>query len=623
MNTNRRLRLGLRGRLWGICAAAVAVVSLLDPSSSSAQTDTRDPVERFRDALESDLDNLPFEDDADRAATRKSILDYRQKVLTEAAGRIVTLRDLSRSLRLGTSTLRENRYKDLRLLEIDRGVFTDLIQKFVAAFKKQAQSTDPLIQRATAVLASDLVSKVYSDQRGLVGGAVVRDLLPELARLAESPDSGVRIAVARAMGTIILELKEALTPRASELIRSTILRIQKSGDPEPRRAVIDTTASLVKLLNPDAGEESIQPKIATREDLFSLLNLTPILFNGMADEDALTRKKATFVLSRLTNLVARDRVILIVTPSLSQPPAGRKMTEEEVAFIKTNQADLDRELKAIQPRIEVFRTQTDVLAKVVVDPDPEIRLSALRMLEDLGTLQNYVSERIVSLPSEKKDETTPAPATSLGPVFVAVRPSLVRNLSDPNPKVRLAAAQVLESRGESARPAARALIERLSDPNPFVRWVAVRTLGRFRSPAAPGAVEGLGNTLMDRDLSVRIAAANALESLGAEAGPAIPALLASANRGDADYREAALRAIGTAGPFVPSTVILREKRGQVIVPVVARELSNPDVRVRRAAALALGRLGNDAALAAGALQKALNDDDSEVRRYATEALLAK
>src|SRR5438309_1673655 len=79
------------------------------------------------------------------------------------------------------------------------------------------------------------------DLRLLIGNVVIRDLIPELARLAGSPDPGVQIAVARSMGVIVLELKESLTPRANDLVRETILRIQKARDPGPRRAVIDTT----------------------------------------------------------------------------------------------------------------------------------------------------------------------------------------------------------------------------------------------------------------------------------------------------------------------------------------------------------------------------------------------
>jgi HEAT repeat protein len=617
---------GLRGRLWCICAAALAAFALASPPPATAQADKRDPVEVFRDALDMDLDNLPPEDDEKRAATRKNILDFREKTLTELASKIVTLRDLSRALRTQISAaLRDKKNKDLRLLEIHRAVFGGMLKRFVVSFKKDAGSKDVLTQRATATLAGDLARNDDPDLRSLIGKAVVDDLIPELAHLGESPDPGVQIGVARSMGVIVLELKDVLTPNANEQIRTTILKIQKAGSPGPRRAVIDTTGDLVRLFNPGVGEERNVPKIPLRGDLISLLNLTPILFNGLADQDQETRAKAINVLSRLINLLARDRQILILTPLLSPPPAGRKPTEEEIAYIKENQAELRKELDALRPKFESFRTQTGALEKVLLDPDREMRLAALHTLEDLATVQNYVRERFISLPKDMKDEKPDAiPAgTYLTPMFEKVRPDLIRNLNDPNPKVRLAAAQVFENLGPAARPSSDAIVQRLGDPNPFVRWVAARTLGRLSNPVVSGAVAGLARVLRDPDLSVRIAAANALEALGSEAGAAVPALLASANRGDADYREAALKALGATAPYVPATVIPPEKRGSTIVPVLARELTNPEVTVRRAAARALGQVGSIALLAIDALKKALNDEDSEVRRYASEALLPK
>src|SRR5690349_6187595 len=119
MNLNHPARRGIRAWLWCLCAAALAAPALVSPPIATAQAPRRDPVEAFQEALDMDLDNLPPEDDDKRAATRKSILDFREKTLTELAGKIVTLRDLSRALRTQISAaLRDRKNKDLRLLEI-------------------------------------------------------------------------------------------------------------------------------------------------------------------------------------------------------------------------------------------------------------------------------------------------------------------------------------------------------------------------------------------------------------------------------------------------------------------------------------------------------------------------
>src|SRR4051794_22784834 len=126
-----------RHRFWCFSGVVLAALSLFGLSAAHAQPDYRDPVEIFQDALDQDVDNLPSEDDKDRAATRKAILDYREKALTEAAGKIRTTRDLSRVLRLRDSEkLRDRKNKDLRLFEIDRKVYEEILQRFVAQYKK-------------------------------------------------------------------------------------------------------------------------------------------------------------------------------------------------------------------------------------------------------------------------------------------------------------------------------------------------------------------------------------------------------------------------------------------------------------------------------------------------------
>src|SRR5262249_874444 len=82
------------------------------------------------------------------------------------------------------------------------------------------------------------------------------------------------------------------------------------------------------------------------------------------------------------------------------------------------------------------------------------------------------------------------------------------------------------------------------------------------------------------------------------------------NRGDAEFRVAALRALQAIGP-----------RAADYVPNVVAALGHPDERVRRAAAIVLGRLGPAAQAAEPALRRALNDKDAEVRKNASDALL--
>jgi HEAT repeat protein len=78
-----------------------------------------------------------------------------------------------------------------------------------------------------------------------------------------------------------------------------------------------------------------------------------------------------------------------------------------------------------------------------------------------------------------------------------------------------------------------------------------------------------------------------------------------------EIRVAALEALGTMGPDAAPAI-----------PAVIQALSHDDPRVRTAAARLLGRFGPLARQAAGPLRALLTDPDPEVRRAASDAVLS-
>jgi HEAT repeat protein len=592
--------------------ATAFLLFLLTLSAANAQP-PGDPVEAFQQALEQDLDNLPdaTETAPVRVAIRKQVLDHRAETLRRLAGEIRSLSAISRTLRLRDSEkLRDKKNKDARLFEIDNRVYARLMDRFVQEFKKAVQTADTARRTALITLAGDLVTNITTDHRGLIGATVLEQLVPELVTLSKSPDPTVQVAVARAVGNIIIQLKEQLTPQVTARIRAIIEELQRDGTkpPQPRRAVMETLGLLIRLFNPEVGEEAIQPKIATREDLLAAMSLTPLIFQGLKDSDRVTRRQAASVLDRLTSLLTKDRQVLLTTPALSQPPAGRRLTDEEKTYIRNNQAALRRELADMRRRMAPIIDEPGVIRQALRERDPLLRLPILRALEDLALLQQFFNERIILLPGDKPEDL--ATERFFDRLFAEVNGEVLDVLKDPNPQVRLAAAQAVESRAPEMRKDVAALLEGLGDPNIFVRWVLARTLGKIGGKPAPGVVEGLARALCDRDMNVRMTAAASLEVYGKDAEAAVPALLKLAGMADAEVRTVIIDALGVVG---------RDARS--IVPVLARELENPDARVRRSAATAIEKFGPGAALAADALKRALEDDDPEVRRAASEALL--
>lgn len=210
------------------------------------------------------------------------------------------------------------------------------------------------------------------------------------------------------------------------------------------------------------------------------------------------------------------------------------------------------------------------------------------------------------------------PPTPMYNVWQPTVQAMIRNLRDPDYRVRLGAVDVLETLGDRAEAAAPALVQSLQDCNKFVRWGAARTLGRLAPRQAEDAVAGLARLLNDReDIGVRQAVLRALGEYGENARQAVPRLAQVINRGDKDYILGVLRTlqnIGTeAAPALPNVAWLLTDRGQ-------------PSSVRVEAAKTIGRFGAVARQQPRVLpilrEVMLNDPDADVRAAASAAVLA-
>ncbi|MDK1032612.1 MAG: HEAT repeat domain-containing protein, partial [Planctomycetia bacterium] len=145
-----------------------------------------------------------------------------------------------------------------------------------------------------------------------------------------------------------------------------------------------------------------------------------------------------------------------------------------------------------------------------------------------------------------------------------------------------------------------------ADKGSGVRSEAAQSLGAMRDPAA---IEHLLNALGDDSEEVRQAASRAVGEIRAAEDPLIPtdAMLSGSpvERAAARKRASVLRRV-------------KRTRRRVDTEEIMRSLDDNDRDVRAEAALALGRVGETAAL--DRLSRLLNDPDSGVRREAAQAL---
>jgi HEAT repeat protein len=190
-------------------------------------------------------------------------------------------------------------------------------------------------------------------------------------------------------------------------------------------------------------------------------------------------------------------------------------------------------------------------------------------------------------------------------------PDLIDELKDSDPKTRLAAANTLAAGGPASALATRQLGETLKDVDPTVRLAAARALGRIgltAHVALPALVRALG----DKDEAVRKAAREALGKIG------------DPNRGDVADLSAALKEPSQeVRTFALQGLLSIELDAKTAATVYAAVVKDPDRAMRLQAVRGLGKVGpKQRQVALPALLEALRDSDAEVRKVATEAMVA-
>jgi len=131
---------------------------------------------------------------------------------------------------------------------------------------------------------------------------------------------------------------------------------------------------------------------------------------------------------------------------------------------------------------------------------------------------------------------------------------------------------------------------------------------RSTAPTPPATLPELIAALSSENAEIRIGAALVLGDMGPEAEAAVPALARNLYyQGSYEVRESAASSLGKIGPAAKPAVSLLE------VALLA-----DFVHVRRAAAIALGHIGDTAAIPA--LAQALNDKDNAVSGYAARSI---
>jgi HEAT repeat protein len=186
------------------------------------------------------------------------------------------------------------------------------------------------------------------------------------------------------------------------------------------------------------------------------------------------------------------------------------------------------------------------------------------------------------------------------------------------------------------------LTEKLSDSDPRLRWTAAFTLAQLDLPAPvplPVLLENLGHEESD----LRWAAAMAVVTLGQKHSQIKPDLVRLARQGNPTQRRMSLYCLRDLGWEDPSVIAvflaatqdeaagvrlaalsgigkLKQENADLIGNIIRLLQEDPDLGVRRAAAIALGQKGKSSPQVQTALEEAARGVDASLRKAAEIAL---
>ncbi|MHB8901279.1 MAG: HEAT repeat domain-containing protein [Thermoguttaceae bacterium] len=346
-------------------------------------------------------------------------------------------------------------------------------------------------------------------------------------------------------------------------------------------------------------------------------------------------------------------------------PAAKKLA----SLIRDDDPKVRREavesLQEIRPGPQVM---LPILAELLKDSDPVLRSRIMAALAEMGAQSMRLL--VPALANEDTAYFACMVICEIGPDAKEAVPQLVKLLASENPGLQREAIMALGAIGPDARPAVAPLSALIDSPvnavpaiyalgnignvpaevnsklaekadgdDPILKTVSAWALARLH-PAderfARRAVKLLVDSLRSEDPAVRVAAAEALQTLNADPAIVRPIMLEALEKADEETTIAMLDAMVALGPeIVPQLVAaLKHQKARHYVCYVLGELGpgaapatealaglvgDADETTQNEAAFALAEIGPDASAAVPALQKAL-ESEGPVRFAAAYAL---
>jgi hypothetical protein len=555
------------GMLAGVCAAA-----LLVPSISRAA----DPVEQLRDALKIDVESV-------KPDLQK--LERRKKAIEAAISELKSISQLRRAffLKEWQIKLEKKAIEDYR---------AQIGASFTDEIRKAAEQADPDQQLAIAILIAEIADNDLGNdlderekQRNAFREKFARAFAEVTKKLVKAEDLPTRQAALHALGKIAADPAEVVP-----ILKATLQKDELG----PRRLAAYALSDVVR-----------NARFHKHSEVLAAIDLVvSTAASSLIDDDELIRGYCLQAIQESAKALADQ------------------YNAEELVDGKLP--------KEVQKVLRTYQAVNAHLLKAVYDPKIDVRLTAVQALDQINVTRSKMIRTLDELAVKKEEHRgkllmafdAPDP---LGPIIEKDLKSIARLLTEDDVRLRQGAMDFLELLDHQAEPVAEEIFGALGDSDRFVRLSTLRTIRNLPTQKVNNkAIRTLAMLLREPDSDLSKAAAEAIEAIGPPASDAVGALAFVIANGDEDSRRwdvenrvAAMKALVSIGG-APA---------RAAIPLVLSALSDTDVRIRRAAAETIGKLGRPdepelAQRATAALKHALRDDDAEVRLNASEAMLS-
>jgi len=454
--------------------------------------------------------------------------------------------------------------------------------------------------------------------------------LPALVITAEDSSEYVRQSLAEGLGHMAEEADRAsrATRARGESLptpRRWFRPAQRSLPFDPAKLII---ATLRTLLGDTHAAVRSQAAIAIGRAGDLAGPAIPDLVMRLRDTDETVRCQAAAALGQTGQGGDEGMQALVVTledPSADVRSAAARALGElgkdanaAVSELVTLLQDRDEEVRAVAAEAltkvgPIDQESAATLVGGLASPDNVIRAQTAEALGSIGAPMEDAAEALTDSLRDSNDVVRAKAAEALGKIGegaadVAI-PGLVKALRDRDSWVSALAAEALGEMGEAADSAVPALVKALTHVNAQVRGNAAASLGKQGAGAERGRLP-LERAAADEDGGVRAQAVRALGLLGRSTPGTLQIVLKAIDDLDPEVRVASVEALIEAD--LPGAELER-----VLLPLLAD--SNDEVKVQAAKTLAR-KIGAEPAVIEGLCQILASDDSSWVQVNAALAL---